>query len=138
VTSGTILARNTYSDEFAGRIAFARASETPRSATGNRLSFIGRNGSMQRPAALSQATLAPEFGAGLDPCAALQVEVALEPGESRRLVFLLGQGTDAAHVERLIARYPVDDAANASTRGKNGTRRSRPSRSYTGRLVRVL
>src|SRR5439155_13521047 len=63
--SGTILARNVYSDGLAGRVAFAHVSETPRSATGHRLSFIGRNGSMSRPAALRHATLEPQFGAGL-------------------------------------------------------------------------
>src|SRR4029077_6041640 len=47
--SGTIVARNPYADEFAGRVAFVHASDAPRSATGNRLSFLGRNRGIQRP-----------------------------------------------------------------------------------------
>jgi cyclic beta-1,2-glucan synthetase len=103
--TGTILASNAYNDEFAHRVAFARACDPPASATASRLSFIGRNGSLPRPEALRHLALDPQFGARLDPCAALHVRVALEPGASHRVLFLLGQGDDAAHVEQLIARH---------------------------------
>ncbi|HEY2904657.1 MAG TPA: protein ndvB, partial [Vicinamibacterales bacterium] len=114
VTIGAVFARNPYSDEFAPRVAFACASETPQSATASRLSFLGRNGSVSRPDALRHAALEPRFGAGLDPCAALHVQIVLQPGERRRILFLIGQGSDSAHAERLIARHAnVESAVTA-------------------------
>ena len=44
-------------------------------------------------------------GAGLDPCAALQTHVELEPGERTEVVFLLGQGTGLEEARSLIERY---------------------------------
>jgi cyclic beta-1,2-glucan synthetase len=110
-TKGTIYARNCYRDDSIERVAFAHASEIPRSATGHRLTFIGRNGSIGRPAALGHLTLDPQFGAGLDPCAALHLQIVLNPGERRRLLFLLGEGADHGHADQLIAKHATVSSA---------------------------
>ena len=70
--SGAIFARNAYNNEFANRVVFLAMTPAPASASCDRKSFLGKNGTTARPAALGRARLDGRFGAGLDPCAAAE------------------------------------------------------------------
>jgi cellobiose phosphorylase len=111
---GAILARNAYNTEFPGRRAFYACSEPLASSSGDRVEFIGRNRSLSWPAALGRTRLSDRHGGGLDPCAALQIRVDLAPGEEREIVFILGQGRDAAHAVALLDRHRSRPAAQSA------------------------
>jgi cyclic beta-1,2-glucan synthetase len=103
--TSALLAQNTYSPEFSGRFAFVAASEEPHGLTADRTEFLGRKGEMLHPAALDRVGLASRVEPGLDPCAAMQVHLDLEPGETKEIFFLLGQGEDRDAALELIGRY---------------------------------
>jgi cyclic beta-1,2-glucan synthetase len=108
--TGAVFARNAWNDEFASRIAFADLGGRQRSWTCDRLEFLGRNASLDHPASLERDDeLSGHAGATLDPCAALQTEVELQPGQRAAVLFLLGQGGSPAQARTLIARYRGED-----------------------------
>ena len=108
--TGALFAQSTWQGEFGGRVAFADLGGKQSSVTADRAEFIGRNGTLARPAALERSRpLSGKSGAGLDPCAALQTSIDLRPGAEASIVFLLGQTGDREQARQLLARYRVAD-----------------------------
>lgn len=103
--TGAVFARNFYNNEFAHCVAFADISETERSFTCDRKEFLGRNGSMARPASMGRVSLSGRSGAGLDPCAAFQTSFELKAGQEREIVILLGEAENAEKARELITQY---------------------------------
>jgi len=103
-------ARNTWASDFAGRVAFADLGGAQTAWTGDRTEFLGRNGVLDRPAALiREGRLSGRVGAGLDPCGALQTIVELPAGERTEVVFFLGEAATREEAGALIARYRTAD-----------------------------
>ncbi len=100
-----LLARNSYNAEFGERVAFVAASQRLHGLTADRTEFLGRKGNLQRPAALDRIGLASVVEPGLDPCAALQLHIDLQPGEAQEIFFLIGEGANREDALRLIEHY---------------------------------
>lgn len=111
-STSTIFARNPFNNEFAGRVAFVSTSEPVSSATCDRREFIGRNGSLDNPAALRRVSLANRDGAGLDPCAALQVDIELAPNEAREIIFLIGEAESKDAAVALVNEFRQSSSVN--------------------------
>lgn len=103
--TGSILARNPYNNEFANRTAFVAMSGETNSLTCDRKEFIGRNSNLKNPFALRREKLSGRSGAGLDPCAALQTVIELEPNETREIVVLLGETASKEEANKIISRF---------------------------------
>ncbi len=112
---GAILARNTFDPQFAGWTAFHAITEPVTGFTGGRREFLGRNGATQDPAALCvDAPLSGTTGAGIDPCAALQCVLELEPGQTRELAILLGAAPEESAAGRALEELRDVGRARAS------------------------
>ena len=109
-STNALFAYNRLDMDFGQRVAFVDFAGRQVSWTCNRAEFIGRNGSLDAPLALSRSKmLKKRVGAGLDPCAVMATQIELADGESIELVFLLGQGNDRDHARTLIRHYRTAD-----------------------------
>ncbi|HVS26436.1 MAG TPA: glucoamylase family protein [Burkholderiales bacterium] len=112
--SGALYARNRYNTEFAGRIAFFDVDDATRTLSGDRTEFLGRNGTLNNPAAMTRSQLSNKVGAALDPCAAIQVPFELADGQEREIIFRLGVGRDADDASNLVHRFRGSTAARGA------------------------
>ncbi len=88
--SNAILIDNVYNADFRGLRAFLACSESGVSYTGSRLNFFGTDMDISNPAGMRKE-LDSNTGAGIDSCAVLKEGIRLKPGETREIVFLIGQ-----------------------------------------------
>ncbi len=103
--TGALFGRNPYNTEFSGRTAFFDVDEATRTVSGERTEFLGRNGTLRRPEAMSRARLSGRVGAGMDPCGAIQVPFDLAEGQEREIIFRLGVGRDSYDASQLVLRF---------------------------------
>lgn len=102
LNTGAIIAKNAYHTEFGHLVAFFDVSETTRSVTTDREEFVGRNGSMKNPIALTRSKLSGKTGAALDPCAVIQTPVILADGEEKDIIFRMGTGMHMNDISYLV------------------------------------
>ena len=105
--TGAMFARNPWSIQFGNRVAFADLAGQQRAWTADRTEFIGRNGTLDKPAALASDTpLSKRVGAGLDPCGAMQTRFELKPNDTVEVVFFLGEAATTTEAVSLISTLP--------------------------------
>jgi cyclic beta-1,2-glucan glucanotransferase len=105
-----LLAHNRYHPEYGERVTFVAMTPQADSYGGDRTAFIGRNRSLAHPEAMELTRLSQRTGAGLDPCAALRVNLELAAGEQRDIGCMLGQAGSVAQARELVLRFREDRA----------------------------
>jgi cyclic beta-1,2-glucan synthetase len=126
-SQSAIFARSCFDPQFAAYTAFSAMSEPLATFTAARREFIGRNGTPSMPAALAREGMTGDVGDTIDPCAALQARIELAPGQTQRIVLLLGATTGHDEANQLISKYRSPDDAAAALEKSAETWRERLS-----------
>ncbi len=121
IDAGAITASQCWTGPYTGQIAFAASSPKAASYTCDRTSFLGRDGSLARPSALTQSSLGNRCGDGCDPCGALQVAVPLAPGEQREITFALGSADSLEMMRTLAEKYREPQMVHAAMERVRGS-----------------
>ncbi len=116
--TGALFARNPYGIDRRTNVAFFASNLKPQSVTADRAEFLGALGTVDRPSAVLQAkSLSNLVEAGGDPCAALAVDIDLAAGETREVLFYMGDAGNADEARRIVAEHskrPFEETLSAS------------------------
>ncbi|AGH51992.1 carbohydrate binding protein (plasmid) [Sphingomonas sp. MM-1] len=106
-----ILARNPWTEEFGGRVAFLATTRPVHSFTTSRQDFEGGQSDPARPGALLSWDLGNRPATVADDCcAALQVHLDIPADGTAEVCFFLGQGENWDHARELVRTW--QDPAN--------------------------
>ncbi len=119
IATGAVFTRNRYNTTFADRIVFFDTDDSSRTYTTDRVEFLGRNGSMQQPAAMYRTRLSGRTGSALDPCCAMQVAFELGDGGEREIIFRLGTARHTSVTQALAQKMKGSMAAAESLKKVN-------------------
>jgi cyclic beta-1,2-glucan synthetase len=106
-----IFADCAWNPDFSACVAFLASSHPTHGFTCDRMEFLGRYGSPNNPVALRRVGLDGRSGAGIDPCAALQIHLELDAQEEITCHFVLGAAADRKKAKRLCRKYLHASAA---------------------------
>ena len=111
LSTGALLLRNRYNTAFSERVAFFKVNGGHNlSFTADRAEFIGRNRSLNDPQALYRKRLSTRKGAGMDPCAALQIKFDLTDGAEKEIIFQIGNGVNTQEAIALVQKFTDSEA----------------------------
>lgn len=104
-----LLTHNTYQDTFQGAHTvvgiYPQVDDGQLSWTANRTEFIGRDYTLEQPAAMSRTRLSCETGVFNDPCGAIQAKIVLEPNQEYTMYILMGCESSREKAVQLIQAY---------------------------------
>ncbi len=109
-TTGALLLKNRYNTPFTERVTFFKTEGAQLSYTFDRTAFVGRNRNLSDPIALYRKKLSGRSGAGMDPCAALQVKFDLLNGAEKEIIFLLGNEAHTPAAQILLRKFEDREA----------------------------
>lgn len=113
--SDGLLIRNTYHATNPEQLVFLRVIGPDSSVSGDRTTFLGRNGDLSSPNGLSQMSLSGTTGAALDPCGVVQSHFEIPESGTFEVAFILGCGENAAEAHELLKKYETIAAIQSAS-----------------------
>ncbi len=105
-----LYAKNIYTLNFENSYSYLFSSERIDCYTGDRQEFLGQKGNNKEPRG-AEVKLSCNTGVRYDSCGAIQVSVVIQPGESKTVLFGLGQSNNLEEIYKI--RYKYRDVAAA-------------------------
>lgn len=102
--SGTLTFENSYNEDFPNQIVYMDFSLSKKTLTCDRNEFFGVGG-LENPDGLTREKLSGAFGAGLDPCGAIQSICTLKSEETLEVVLIFGRADHAEDISSTVEKY---------------------------------